>query len=307
MLSGLIIRSQSGFYTVQTESGPPESGPLTCQLRGRLKQGAREGDIAAIGDRVQITRIDDQTGMIEAIEPRSRMISRLAPTPRGEYRQIIIANPDQIVYVFACAKPEPNMRMLDRFLVSAEEQAVPPFIVANKVDLVAMAAAEDLFERYEKIGYPVLYTSAKTGLGIDGLRDELAGKISALAGPSGAGKSSLLNAIQPGLGLEVKAVSQATGKGTHTTVASRMFPLEGGGYVADTPGLKALALWDIEPEELDGYFPEIRDLVAQCRFNDCSHVHEPGCAVRAAVEQGEIHPARYQSYMRMRLGEEEKE
>jgi ribosome biogenesis GTPase len=302
MLPGLITRTQSGFYTVQTDSGP-----LTCQLRGRLKQGAREGDIAAIGDRVQVTKIDDQTGMIEAIEPRAGMISRLAPTPRGEYRQIIIANPDQIVYVFACAEPEPNMRMLDRFLVTAEEQAVPPLIVANKADLVANRTAGDVFARYEEIGYPVIYTSAKTGFGIDGLRHELAGKISALAGPSGAGKSSLLNTIQPGLGLNVRAVSESTGKGTHTTVASEMFPLEGGGYVADTPGLKALALWDIEPEELDGYFPEIRALVAYCRFSDCSHLHEPGCAVRTAVEQAEIHPARYQSYVRMRLGEEEKE
>lgn len=302
MLSGLITRSQSGFYTVQTESGP-----LVCQLRGRLKQGAREGDIAAIGDRVQVTRIDQKTGVIEAIEPRARMISRLAPTPRGEYRQVIIANPDQIVYVFACAEPEPNTRMLDRFLVTAEEQAIPPLIVANKVDLVAIQSAQELFERYEKIGYPVRYTSAKTGFGIDGLREELTGKISALAGPSGAGKSSLLNALQPGLGLDVKAISEATGKGTHATVVSELFPLKDGGYVADTPGLKALALWDIEPEELDGYFPEIRALVSECRFSDCSHLHEPGCAVRAAVEQGEIHPARYQSYARMRLGAEEKE
>ncbi len=302
MLSGLIIRTQSGFYTVETEEGF-----LVCQLRGRLKRGAREGDIAAIGDRVLITKIDNQTGVIEEIEPRDRMISRLAPTPRGEYRQIIIANPDQVVYVFACADPAPRIRMLDRLLVIAEEQKVPPIIVANKIDLVGIDTAKKIFNHYEKINYPVLYTSAKTGYANEQLHEDLTGKISALAGPSGAGKSSLLNAIQPGLGLEVKEVSQATGKGTHATVLSEMFPLHGGGYVADTPGLKALALWDIEPEELDGYFPEIRPLVADCQFSDCTHLHEPGCAVKEAVEQGEVHPQRYESYIRMRLGEEQKE
>lgn len=292
---GLITRTQSGFYTVRTEEGT-----LICQLRGRLKQGARQGDIAAIGDRVEVSRVDADTGLIEEIKPRQRMISRLAPTPRGEYRQIIIANPDQIVYVFACADPEPRMRMLDRFLVSAEEQHVPPLIVANKVDLVGIEEAQALFSHYEKVGYPVIYTSAKTGFAINDFRERLTGQISALAGPSGAGKSSLLNALQPGLGLEVKEVSQATGKGTHTTVFSEMFPLKGGGYVADTPGLKALALWDIEPEELDGYFPEIRRRVAECQFSDCTHLHEPGCAIKAAVENGEIHPERYESYVRMR-------
>ncbi|HEY5574968.1 MAG TPA: ribosome small subunit-dependent GTPase A [Anaerolineales bacterium] len=299
---GLITRTQSGFFTVKTEEGT-----LVCQLRGRLKQGAREGDIAAIGDRVQVTRTDANTGLIEEIEPRERMISRMAPTPRGEYRQIIIANPDQILYVFACADPEPRMRMLDRFLVTAEEQDVPPLIVANKVDLIGIEEARQLFNRYEKVGYPVLYTSAKSGYGINHLDEQLSDKISALAGPSGAGKSSLLNALQPGLGLEVKEVSQATGKGTHTTVVSVMFPLKGGSYVADTPGLKALALWDIEPEELDGYFPEIRRRVADCQFSDCTHVHEPGCAVKEAVKQGEIHPERYESYVRMRLEEQENE
>jgi ribosome biogenesis GTPase len=299
---GLIIRSQSGFFTVDTQSGN-----LVCQLRGRLKQGAREGDIAAIGDRVQVTRIDKQTGMIDKIEPRERMVARLAPTPRGEYRQIIIANPDQIVYVFACADPEPRLRMLDRLLVTAEEQGVPAFIVANKVDLTGFEIARERFGLYEDIGYGVLYTSTKTGYGIEALHEQLQGKISALAGPSGAGKSSLLNAIQPGLGLEVKKISQATGKGTHTTVASELFPLKDGGYVADTPGLKALGLWDIEPDELDGYFPEIRPLVAECQFSDCTHLHEPGCAVKRAVEAGDIPPQRYESYVRMRLGEEEKE
>jgi ribosome biogenesis GTPase / thiamine phosphate phosphatase len=299
-LPGLIIRSQSGFYTVNTERGT-----LVCQLRGRLKQGARLVDLAAIGDRVQVTPVDDQTGRIEQIEPRQRMLSRMAPTPRGEYQQIIIANPDQAVFVFACVKPQPHLRMLDRFLVIAEKQEIPAVIVANKVDLVDMDKASDIFGHYRDIGYPLIYTSAKTGLGVEELHDKLAGKISVLAGPSGAGKSSLLNAIQPGLGIVVDKVSQITGKGKHTTVLREMFPLEHGGYVADTPGLKALALWDVEPEELDGYFPELRPLVPDCQFSDCTHLHEPGCAVQAAASQGLVHPERYDSYVRLRLGEEE--
>ncbi len=194
--------------------------------------------------------------------------------------------------------------MLDRFLIIAEEQSIPALIVANKIDLVTMDFAQELFGHYAEIGYPITYTSVPEKLGLELLKERLTGKISALAGPSGAGKSSLLNAIQPRLGLTIQKVSQATGKGKHTTVASELFPLEGGGYVADTPGLKALALWDIEPEELDGYFPEISPLVAQCQFSDCTHLHEPGCAVIEAVENGEIHPQRYDSYLRLRFGEE---
>jgi ribosome biogenesis GTPase len=299
-IDGLIVRSQSGFYTVETDSGP-----LICQLRGRLKQGAREGDLTAIGDRVKVTVLDDGTGMIEEIKPRQRMFSRLAPTPRGEYQQIIIANPDQAIFVFSCAEPEPRLRMLDRFLVIAEKQDVQAKIVANKIDLVGIEQAQGIFGHYPEIGYPVIYTSAKTGTGIDEFREALSHKITLLAGPSGTGKSSLLNVIQPGLGLAVQQVSQATGRGQHTTVAREMFPLDCGGYVADTPGLKALALWDMEPEEIDGYFPEIKPLVPDCQFSDCTHIHEPGCAVKAAVEVGTIPAERYESYLRLRLDDEE--
>ena len=299
LLSGLIIKSQSGFFTVETDS---ES--LVCQLRGRLKKGAREGDLAAIGDRVTVQPLDASQGVITEIEPRQRMISRLAPLPRGEYQQIIIANPDQAVFVFACASPAPRLRMLDRFLVIAEKQEIPALIVANKVDLVGIEKAQALFGHYLPIGYPVIYTSAKLGLGVTELHHCLIGKVSALAGPSGVGKSSLLNAIQPGLGLAVEQISRATGKGQHTTVLSELFPLNGGGYVADTPGLRALALWDTAPEELDGYFPELKPFVTHCQFSDCTHTHEPGCAVQAAVAQNLVHPERYESYLRLRRGEE---
>ena len=195
-----------------------EEDPLVCRLRGRLKRGARKGDIATIGDRVEVSRLNETEGMIEEIEPRRREISRLAPLPQGEYLQIIIANPDQAVFVFACAEPSPRLRMLDRFLVIAEKQQIPALIVANKVDLAGMEAARNLFERYTAIGYAVIYTSVKSGEGIEALHQRLSGVISALAGPSGVGKSSLLNAIQPGFGLEIQKISHATGKGRHTTV-----------------------------------------------------------------------------------------
>jgi ribosome biogenesis GTPase len=299
-MPGLVIRTQSGFYTVETDVGE-----FTCHLRGRLKRGPREGDLVAVGDWVKIAPISGGKGMIEEVFERERMLSRMAPTPRGEYQQVIIANPDQAVLVFACKQPEPRFGMLDRFLVIAEKQSVPILIVANKVDLMGMDDARKLFEIYGQIGYPLIYSSARTGLGIDALREHLTAKISVLVGPSGVGKTSLLNKMQPGLGLAVREVSEATAKGRHTTVVRQMFPLEGGGYVADTPGLKALALWDVEPDELDGYFPELRDLVSGCQFSNCAHVHEPGCAVQEAVERGEVSPRRYESYVRMREGQEE--
>lgn len=282
--------------------GGAGQGLFVCRLRGKLKQGRPTGDIAALGDRVRITVLPDGSGVIEEVEERKRAIVRLDPRPQGEYQQVLLANPDQAVFVFACAHPAPRLRMLDRFLVIAEKQNVPPLIVANKTDLVK--DPKELFGLYETIGYRVIYTSTQTGAGLDELHEALKGKISALAGPSGVGKSSLLNAIQPGLGLAVREISAAMGKGRHTTVARQMFPLEGGGYVADTPGWKSLALWDTQPEEMDAYFPELRSLVAQCQFSDCTHIHEPGCAVRRALEEGKIHPQRYDSYLRLRAGEE---
>jgi ribosome biogenesis GTPase len=296
--AGLIIQAQSGFFTVATGAGP-----VVCQLRGKLKQGRAAGDLAALGDHVQLQILPDGSGVIESIEPRVRAIVRLDPRPRGVYRQVLLANADQAVFIFACAHPEPRLRMLDRFLVIAEKQGVPPLIVANKIDLVSESHAQELFAAYKPAGYTVLYTSAATGAGVDQLAQRLSGKVTVLAGPSGAGKSSLLNAVHPGLGLQVKDVG-AVNKGQHTTVVRQLYPLgDGRSYVADTPGWKSLALWDTQPEELDAYFPEIRPLVSECKFSDCSHTHEPGCAVRAAVELGRLHPDRYDSYVRLRAGE----
>jgi ribosome biogenesis GTPase len=297
MVTGLVIRSQSGFYTVSTDAGC-----LTCHLRGRLKQGPRKGDVVAVGDRVRVSLSGAGHGMIEAIEPRARMFSRMSPQPQGEYQQVLIANPDQVVLVFACLDPAPRLAMLDRFLVIAEKAGIPPVIVANKSDLVEPGEAQTIFQDYEQLGYRIIFTSVVLGDGIGELSGALLNMISLFTGPSGVGKSSLLNAIQPGLGLAAREVSHATSKGRHTTVVRELFELQEGGWVADTPGLKALALWDIEPEELDGYFPEMRLLVQNCQFNNCTHQHEPGCAVIEAVWQGRLSAARYDSYLRMRFG-----
>ena len=297
-LTGLVIRSQSGFYAVETDRGL-----VLARLRGRLKQGRAKGDLVAPGDRVEVSMTEGDEPMIEAIQPRKRALVRRDPRPQGLYEQVIVANPDQAIFVFACADPAPKLRMLDRFLVIAEAQGIPAVVVANKVDLVGLDEAGTVFGHYRDLGYGLLYTSAKDGQGVDALRATLQGKLSVLAGPSGTGKSSLMNIVQPSLDLRVGDVQQGSGKGKHTTVERQLSKLEGGGYVADTPGLKALALWNVQPEELDGYFPEMRDLIASCQFRDCAHLQEPGCAVRAAVEAGKIHASRYASYQLLRLGE----
>jgi len=299
---GRLTCVRSGFYTVQCQTEE-----VICRPRGRLKLLAKEGDAMSIGDEVQISRLPDGSGMVENVLPRVRELVRMAPMPRnrGQYRQVLLANPDQVLLVFACAQPAPSLRMLDRFLVICEKQGIPPLIVANKVDLIGEQAARELFAPYPPLGYRVIFTSARQKIGLEELQDALVGRLSGLAGPSGVGKSSLLNAVQPHLGLAVREVSSSTERGRHTTVVRRLFPLLQGGFVADLPGLRSLALWDTEPEELDGYFPELSPLVELCQFNDCKHQSEPGCAVRQAVEDGRVHPARYQSYLRLRFGGEE--
>jgi ribosome biogenesis GTPase len=243
--------------------------------------------------------------MIEAIHPRRSELARLAPTPRGPYRQVLVANLDQVALVFACAHPAPHLRMLDRFLVICEKQRLQPLIIINKVDLLPLETVQAMFDIYPGLGYRVLYVSARAGLGLDALRAQLQGRISGFAGPSGVGKSSLLNAVQPELGLAVSEIGREGQKGRHTTVVREMYALNEGGFVIDLPGLRSLALWDTQPEELDGYFPELRDLVADCAFNDCTHTHEPGCAVIEAVDAGRVHPERYESYLRLRFGDEQ--
>ena len=297
VLSGLIIKAQSGIFDVDVGNAV-----ISAKLRGRLMQAPMETDVAALGDRVRVSLLEDGTGAIEEIEERTRVLSR--PTSgRPDIEQVLVANPDQAVFVFSCAEPDPNFRMLDRFLVVTEREDIPAIICANKIDLVLPRSAKEEFGLYPKLGYPVIYTSAVSGKGIRKLEKVLKGKISVMAGPSGVGKSSVLNVIQPDLGLRTKEVSDWSGKGVHTTVVPELIPLEMGGYVADTPGVKAFGIWDIEADELDAYFPEMRDLVADCAFSDCTHLHEPDCAIIAAVEAGAIAPERYDSYLRIRQEE----
>jgi len=282
-------------------------------VRGRLKQKRRDTDLLATGDQVRISLVKDGSGMIEEIAERKRALARLAPIAHGrgsrrwsrngylsEREQVIVANPDQAIFVFSCAEPSPSLRLLDRLLVGAEIQNIPAVVCANKVDLVKRREARALFGIYEEIGYPTLYTSAQEKKGLKKLHRQLKDKLSVLVGPSGTGKTSLLNAMQPGLGLRVRDVSQATTKGRHTTVVPQLLPLDGGGWVADTPGIRTLALFDVDPEELDAYFPDIAPLVAHCRFSDCTHTVEPDCAVVQGVEEGKVSVHRYESYVRLR-------
>ncbi len=301
-LHGRVIKGLSGFFTVDTDQGQ-----IVAQVPGRLKKERKDTDIVAVGDWVTVSANADGTGTIEEVSERESVLSRTRPGAHDARRlaadreQVLVANPDQVVFVFAVRKPRPSLRKLDRFLVVAEMNDLPAIINANKVDLLdSTDEAREMFQVYEDLGYQVIYTSAKTGEGIEELAEALRDKISVMTGSSGVGKSSLLNTIQPGLGLRVNEVSQATEKGLHTTRHAEMFPLDEGGYVVDTPGIRGLALFDIEPAELDAYFREIAPLVEQCRFSDCSHQHEPGCAVLAALEEGAISAERYDSYLRLR-------
>ncbi|HEX2221524.1 MAG TPA: ribosome small subunit-dependent GTPase A [Candidatus Limnocylindria bacterium] len=300
VVAGTILRARSGFYSVSTPIGMVEA-----QLRGRVKRERRATDLAVIGDRVRVALLPDGRGVIEQVEPRRSRFSRRKPDPAGRDRSwredVLVANVDQVVVVFACARPEPNLRLVDRFLVAAEASEVAPVVVANKIDLVPDGAAHALFGPYQALGYRLLYTSAKSASGIEELRGCLAGRTSILTGPSGVGKSTLLNAIQPGLRLRTAEISDALGKGRHTTVAAELHPLDGaeGGFVADTPGLRELGLWEVPPDELAWCFPEFRSLLGGCAFNDCRHVDEPRCAIRAGVASGAISAERYDSYRRM--------
>jgi ribosome biogenesis GTPase len=306
MLTGTVLRALGGVYEVETPQGVVEA-----VLRGRLKREERLGDKVVVGDVVEVaeeTAGGKTAWTIERVHERRTSLARRAPgkAPRAK---VIVANVDQVVIVFAVARPAPHLRMLDRFLVLCEANGLDPLIVANKVDLLPPEEARALFAPYEEAGYAVLYAAAKQGVGVEALREALCGRrgrVSALTGPSGVGKSSLLNSVQPGLALRVASVSDAVQKGRHTTVTAQLIPLECGGYVADTPGLRELGLWGIDPEELAGCFPEFARCLGTCRYgNSCTHVHEPGCAVRTAVEAGEIHAGRYESYRRMMQGDEE--
>jgi ribosome biogenesis GTPase len=297
-MQGTVLRAQSGFFWVQTEAGV-----LECSLRGRLKKERQSSDIAVIGDLVEVLQVAPGKGAIEAVYPRRTKLARRAAFTKGIWKEdVIVANVDQVLLVFACAQPELTPRMLDRYLVLTEFSELDAVIVANKVDLVGLAAAKHLFAIYEQIGYPVIYTSITSGEGIDDLQGCLSGRISVVTGKSGVGKSSLFNAVQPGLNLVTGEVSSVVNKGRHTTRVAELIQLDlpGGGFLADTPGIRELGLWRFPIEELAWCFREFRPFLDQCYFASCSHTHEPDCGVRAALARGAISPERYESYCRLR-------
>jgi ribosome biogenesis GTPase len=312
---GVVLSGTGGIWRVRRDDGEV----VEASLRGRVKKSnsgkradgslrrdtisaAAETLKLAVGDRVLLEQDESGSTAIAEILPRRSRLARRAPGG-GHGERVVAANVDQVVVVFAAANPEPHPRMLDRFLVIAEANDLKARIVINKVELVGgVDAARAKWSLYERIGYPVHYTSVKERLGLEPLHDAFAGVVSALTGPSGVGKSSLLNAMFAGLDLRVGEISESVNKGRHTTVGAYLHPLPDaqGGYVADTPGLREVGMWALSPTELDQCFPELRPFLSACRFADCRHSVEPDCAVRDAVSRGDVSVARYESFIKLR-------
>ncbi len=285
---GRVLSGTGGVWQVRDAAGVVHD----ASMRGRLKDA--DGLKLSVGDEVMLDL--STSPAISEILPRHSTLARRAPGNRYQSR-VVVANVDQVVVVFAVVKPEPHRRMLDRFLVIAESNGIPARIVINKVDLDPRA--DEQFADYERAGYPVHYTSVKKRLGLEELGAVLAGRVSALTGPSGVGKSSLMNAIYPGLNLRVGEISESVNKGRHTTVGALMYPLPDGGYVVDTPGLREVGIWGVDAAELAQCFPEFRPALGTCKFNDCRHIKEPGCALRALVVSGGVSAERYDSFLRL--------
>ncbi|CAN5351925.1 ribosome small subunit-dependent GTPase A [soil metagenome] len=297
----VVLHGTGGVWHARTDDG--EVVPVS--LSGRVKNASTFK--LAVGDNVAIQE-DSRGGSwrIAEILPRRSQLTRREPGA-GYGERVLAANVDQVVVVMAAIKPEPHLRMLDRFLAIAEANELLPRVVINKIDLVD---EEDTFHRfadYRHAGYTVHLTSVKAGTGLTELRQAMDGFVSVYTGPSGVGKSSLLNTMYPGLNLRVGEISESVQKGRHTTVGGLLHPLPGraGGYVVDTPGLREVGLWGLPPSELPACFPEFRAYLHECRFADCTHIAEPGCAVRVAVDSGTISRVRYDSYAKLRAELEE--
>jgi ribosome biogenesis GTPase len=301
---GIVISGTGGVWQVRTADGSQRDAALA----GRLKQETDQHVKLSVGDHVVVEPESRGQGFrIIEIEPRGNVLARREPGGRHGER-VLAANVDQVLVVFAIVKPEPHLRMIDRFLVVCEANDLEVQLVINKVELAAdeagLSSLAALARPYELAGYPVHRTSVKRGDGLQELRGVLHGKVTAVAGPSGVGKSSLLNALHPGLELRIGEISESVNKGRHTTVGARLVPLPDGdqGYLVDTPGLREIGMWGLPSGSLDQCFPEFRPFLGECRFQDCTHDVEPACAVRGGLARGAIDPGRHESYLKL-LGE----
>ena len=290
--TGRVLRVHGLESVVRTDDG----AEFRCAVRRVLKNmSTDQRHVVAAGDIVSFRSEGSQQGIILAIHPRHGVLSR---TSKGR-KHVLVANIDQIIIVASAAEPSLKPHLIDRFLVTAEHAGLEALILINKADLIDPAEIQPLIGVYAQMGYRVLLTSAAKNWNIDALRSLVVGCQSVVTGQSGVGKSSLLNAVQAGLGLRVNAVSEDNSKGKHTTTTSELFPLDQGGTIVDTPGIRQLELWDVSPAEVGGYFRDLRAYVNHCRFPDCTHIHEVGCAVRDAVADGRIDPRRYDSYVHL--------
>jgi ribosome biogenesis GTPase len=291
-LPGRVLRVHRLQSVVELDDGRQ----MRCTVRGLLRSLlTEERSIVTTGDRVWVQPSDNDEGAIESVEPRHGLLTRAS---RGR-EHVIVANVDQVVFVMSLVEPDLKPHLIDRYLVSAEQGSIAPILCLNKADLIELDLCQHYVGYYSQLGIPTILTSATTGLGIGRLRELLHGRQTVFSGQSGVGKSSLLNAIQPELGLRVREVSESTQKGKHTTTTAELIKLEFGGYVVDTPGIRQFQLWDLMAEEIEGFFPEMRPFVALCGFPDCTHTHEERCAVKRAMERRLIRLSRYESYLGM--------
>mgnify|MGYP006298270873 CR=1 FL=1 len=289
---GLVVRTHGGHYYVQANDTV-----FDCGVRGRLKQRKTRRDLVVIGDRVRWSPTEEGRGVIEEILPRASKLSRRLSHSDAE--QVLVANLDQVLVVFAVQNPPLSPFVLDRYLVACEAAELLPIIVVNKIDLLPSGSSPDVLDLYRRIGYKCVYASAKARENLGTIRNLIQDRISTLVGPSGTGKSSILNAMWPHVNQKVGEISDYHDQGRHTTVVSELLNPEPGVYIADTPGLRRFHLWDVDPEQLEAFFPEMEPYLNECHFATCTHMHEPKCAVRRAVDEGEIDSARYESYRRL--------